>query len=153
MSKRANVVWQQPTVVAPGVGTAESFKAVTVTPDNLSLLLQGAEVALRGTTTSACWIGSFEFPVTGGPSNLSVSVRGFTQQPEGAHTSIFIVIGAVLKSIAFEGARSSDFTETYEATIGSESTQTITIIVMAERPAGAEEVLVSVDTIDIVTGW
>lgn len=145
------VLWQTPSVVAPGVGTAASFKAVTETPDTLSLLLQGAEVGLRGNTTSGCWIGSIEFPVTGGPANLSVSVRGFAQQPEGAHTSIFIVIGAVLKSIAFEGARSADFTEIYEASIGAESTQTITIILLAERPSVTDEVLLSVDAIDIVT--
>lgn len=75
----------------------------------------------------------------------------FTEQAEGAQTTILIVIGAVFKSIAFEGARSGDFTETYDASIGGESKQTITIILLAERPGGAEDdLLLQVDSLDIV---
>jgi hypothetical protein len=146
----AEVLWYTPHVVTPGVGTAANFVAVTVTPNLLSLLLQNAEVALRGSSTSGCWIGSLEFPVSGGPANLSVDIRGFVKQPEGARTSIFVVIGAVSKSIAFDDARSDDFTKTFEATIGGEPVQTITIILLAERPAGSDDLLLVADSIDII---
>lgn len=145
------LLWFPPSVVTPGVGTAANFVAVTATPNLLSLLLQDAEVALRGTTTSGCWIGSLEFPVVGGPANLSVDVRGLADQPAGGKTSIFIVTGAVLKSIAFDNARAGDFTETFTATIGAEPVQTITIILLAERPAGTDDLLLVVDSIDITT--
>lgn len=144
------VLWYTPTVSPPGVGTDANFVPVTATPNLLSLLLQNAEVALRGVATSGCWIGSLEFPVTGGPANLTVDVRGVAEQPDGAKTSIFIVLGAVLKSIAFDGARSGDFTETYAATIGAEPVQTLTIILLAERPPGsATDLIVGVDSIDV----
>ena len=147
----SSLQWSRPTVIKPGVGKKKSFAASTKIPDQLALLLSGAEVALRGGDTSGCWIGSVEFPVTGGPANLSVTVRGFTEQAEGAQTTILIVIGAVFKSIAFEGARSGDFTEAYQASISDASKQTITIILLAERPSGAQDDLVlQVDTLDIV---
>jgi hypothetical protein len=148
---KSEVLWFTPHVVTPGVGTAANFVPVTATPNLLSLLLQGAEVALRGSATSGCWIGSLEFPVTGGPANLSVDIRGFAAQPAGARTSIFVVIGAVLKSIAFDDTRSDNFTETFAATIGSEPVQTITIIMLAERPADTNDLLVVVDSLDIIT--
>ncbi len=141
--------WNTPTVLVPVVGTDANFVAVTATPNVLSLLLQKAELALRGTTTSGSWIGSIEFPVSGGPANLSVDVRGFANQPDGARTSIFIVIGAVLKSNAFDGARDGNFTETYAATIGDEPVQTITIILLAERPSGTDDLLLGIDSLDI----
>lgn len=47
--------------------------------------------------------------------------------------------------------RSGDFTETYEASISGASKQTITIILLAERPGRAEEdLLLQVDSLDIV---
>ena len=56
----------------------------------------------------------------------------------------------MLKSIAFDGARSGDFTETYAATIGAEPVQTLTIILLAERPPGsATYLIVGVDSIDV----
>ena len=147
----SSLQWSRPTVIKPGVGKKKSFSASTTIPDQLVLLLTGAEVALRRGDTSGCWIGSVEFPVKGGPANLSVSVRGFTEQGEGAQTTILIVIGAVFKSIAFEGARSGNFTETYAASISGESKQTITIILLAERPGGAaDDLLLQVDGLDIV---
>jgi hypothetical protein len=150
-TKTPELLWFTPHVVTPGVGTAANFVAVTGTPNILSLLLQGAEVALRGSSTSGCWIGSLEFPVTGGPANLSVDLRGFVKQPAGARTSIFVVIGAVSKSIAFDDAKSDNFTETFAATIGNEPVQTITIIMLAERPAGTDDLLLVVDSLDIIT--
>ena len=147
----SSLQWSRPTVIKPGVGKKKSFAASTKIPDQLVLLLNDGEVALRGGDTSGCWIGSVEFPVKGGPANLSVTVRGFTAQAAGAQTTILIVIGAVFKSIAFEGARSDDFTETYQASISGESKQTITIVLLAERPAGAEnDLLLQVDSLDIV---
>jgi len=147
----SSLQWSRPTVIKPGVGKKKSFAASTKIPDQLVLLLNDAEVALRRGDTSGCWIGSVEFPVKGGPANLSVTVRGFTEQADGAQTTILIVIGAVFKSIAFEGARSGDFTETYDASISGESKQTITIIMLAERPGGAaDDLLLQVDSLDIV---
>ncbi|HJQ40012.1 MAG TPA: hypothetical protein VKB93_22945 [Thermoanaerobaculia bacterium] len=142
--------WLSTRVVTPGVATAATFAQASVT-NTLSLLLQSAEVALRGRNTSGCWIGSIEFPVTGGPAKLSVTARGFHEQPDGAQTSIYVVIGAVLKSFAFDNAQTGDFTETYEATISGEPKQTITIIILAEKPAAAGEVLIGLDSLDIVT--
>jgi hypothetical protein len=85
-------------------------------------------------------------------SFLSVAVRGFVHQSDGDHTSIFIVIGAVWQPIAFEGARDGNFTETYAATIGGEPAQTITIILLAERPGGGgDDLLLVVDALDIST--
>jgi hypothetical protein len=90
--------------------------------------------------------------VTGGPANLSVAVRGFVHQADGEHTSIFIVIGAVLQSITFEGARDGNFTEMYAASIGDEPNQTITIILLAERRGGGgDDLLLVVDALDIST--
>jgi hypothetical protein len=149
---KQQVLWHPPHVVTPGVGTAANFVAVTATPNVLSLLTQNAEVALRGAATSGCWIGSLEFPVAGGPATLSVDVRGFANQAEGAQTSIFIIVGAVLKSIAFDGARSGNFLETFTATISDAPVQTITIVLLAERPAaGQDDLLLLVDALDIVT--
>jgi hypothetical protein len=143
--------WSRPAVIKPGVGKKKSFSASTTIQNQLALLLNDAEVALRRGDTSGCWIGSVEFPVKGGPANLSVTVRGFTEQAEGAQTTILIVIGAVFKSIAFENARSGNFTETYDASISGESKQTITIILLAEHPRGAkDDLLLQVDSLDIV---
>lgn len=146
----SDVNWLSARVVTPGVGTAANF-AHAVVPNTLSLLLQGAEVGLRRRNTTGCWIGSIEFRITGGPAKLSVTARGFAEQPDGAQTSVYIVIGAVLKEFSFEGARSGDFTETYEATISGEPRQTITVIIVAAKPAAAGEVLVGLDSLDIVT--
>ncbi len=146
----SDVNWLSARVVTPGVGTASSFAHAAV-PNALSLLLQGAEVGLRRRNTTGSWIGSIEFRITGGPAKLSVTARGFAQQPAGAQTSIYIVIGAVLKEISFEGARSDDFTETYEASISGEPRQTITIVITAQKPPSAGEVLVGLDSLDIVT--
>jgi hypothetical protein len=147
----SSLQWSRPTAIKPGVGKKKSFAASTTIPDQLALLLTGAEVALRHGDTSGCWIGSVEFAVKGGPANLSVTVRGATEQTDGAQTTILVVIGAVLKSIAFEGARSGDFTETYQASISDSSKQTITIILLAERPEGApDDLLLQVDSLDIV---
>jgi hypothetical protein len=146
------VRWSPPKALKPGVGTRKAFNATTATPNALALLLTAVEVALRGKATSGSWIGSVEFPVTGGPATLSVAARGFAEQPAGAKTSIFIVIGAVLKSIAFDDAHAGNFTETYEATIGDEPHQTITIVVLAERASGGgDDVLVGLETLDITT--
>jgi len=145
----SDLLWFSPSVITPGVGTAANFVAVTATPNLLSLLLQHVEVSLCGSTTSGCWIGSLEFPVAGGPASLSVDARGFAEQGAGAKTSIFIVIGAVLKSIAFDDAHTGNFMETFAATIGSEPVQTITIIILAERPAGSDELLIGLDSLDI----
>lgn len=150
-SQEKNVQWNTPTVLKPGVGDEKSFAATTATKNELALLLTGAEVALRGAATSGSWIGSIEFPVTGGPANLSVVVRGNAEQSAGAHTTILIVIGAVLKSIAFDDEHSGNFTETYAATIGDEPQQTITIILLAERPSGGDDLLLGVDSLDIST--
>lgn len=146
----SDVNWLSTRIVTPGVGTASSFAHAAV-PNTLSLLLQSAEVALRGRSTSGCWIGSIEFPITGGPAKLKVTARGFHEQPDGAQTSIYVVIGAVLKSFAFDNAQKGDFTEIYDATISGESKQTITIVILAEKPAGAGEVLIGLDSLDIVT--
>jgi hypothetical protein len=145
------LLWYPPAVLAPGAGTSANFVAVTATPNVLSILLQNAAVVLRGASTSGCWIGSLEFPVAGGPARLSVDVRGVADQPDGARTSIFIVIGAVLKSIAFDNARTDNFTETFETTIGEEPAQTITIILLAERPASTDDLLLGIDSLDIIT--
>jgi hypothetical protein len=144
------VLWFPPSVVTPSVGTAADFVAVTATPNVLSLLMQHVSLSVRGSATSGCWIGSLDFPVSGGPAKLKVDVRGVAEQPKGAKTSIFIVIGAVLKSIAFDDERSGDFTETFEATIGDEPVQTITIILLAERLAKSDDVLLGVDSLDII---
>lgn len=146
-----DLLWFSPSVIPPGVGTATNFVAVTATPNLLSLLLQNVEVALCGSTTSGCWIGSLEFPVAGGPATLSVDARGFVEQSAGAKTSIFIVIGAVLKSIAFDDAHTGNFTETFTATIGAEPVQTITLILLAERPAGSDDLRIGLDSLDIAT--
>lgn len=152
MSAPNQLVWSAPKVLNPGVGTAANFVAQTATPNALSLLLQNAQVALRNTATSGCWIGSLEFPVTGGPANLSVDVRGFAVQGDGAQTTIFVVIGAVFHSIAFDGARNDgNFNETYKANISGEPNQTISIVLLAERPGGVQnDLLLGVDSIDIV---
>ena len=121
-------------------------------PNVLSLLLQGAAVSLRGAATSGCWIGSLQFPFAGGPADLSVDVRGFTRQGAGAKTSIIIVIGAVLKQIDFDDARDGSVSETYAGTVGDEPVQTITIVLLAERPSGPDDLLLTLDSIDIVRG-
>ncbi len=143
--------WFEPTVVAPGVGTASSFVAVTAVPNLLTLLLQGAEVALRGETTSGCWIGSAEFPVVGGPAKLRVDARGFAAQTRGAKTTILIVIGAVFKAISFDDERDGDFQDSFDATIGGEPRQTITIILLAERTSASRDLLLIIDSLDIVS--
>lgn len=144
-----DLFWHTPKVVKPGVGTAANFVAVTATPNVLSLLLEGAEVALRRAAPSGCWIGSLQFPFVGSASNLSVDVRGSATQGKGAKTTIIVVIGAVLQSIAFDDEHSGDFTKTYSATIGDEPVQTITVILLAERPAGSDDLLLTVDSIDV----
>lgn len=141
--------WYPPTVITPGVGTAKTFVPDTNVEEPFTLLLEDAQVALRGKTTSGCWIGSAEFRVTGGPASLKVDARYSATQGNGAKTTIFIVIGAVFKPISFDDEKDGDFTETYNASIGNEPTQTITIILLAERSATDVDLVVSVNSLDI----
>ena len=44
----------------------------------------------------------------------------------------------------------ADFTETFAATIGAEPVQTITIVLLAERPQGSkDDLILGVDALDI----
>jgi hypothetical protein len=148
--------WSLPRVIAPGVGIETSFAPVTAVPNVLSLLFQGAEVVLDydlrlGELTSGSWIGTVEFPVTGGPAALRIDVRGHLTQPDGARSSITIVVGGHAHIASFTGSwGKQELFQTFTGEIGAEPLQTITAILLAERPRETSEVLLVLDSVDIV---
>jgi|GEM_PF-2491001 len=147
----SKLFWHTPRIRQPHVGTAATFVATTATPNTLSLLLEGAQVAVHGHTLSGTWIGSVEFPITGKAGKLTGQIRGTVNQEGDTISNVILCVGGLTTTIAFDGKVSDDFTKelTIDMVNGS-AVQAITLLLMCQREPGAADCFLAVDSVDLV---
>jgi hypothetical protein len=145
--------WHTPRIRQPHVGTAANFIATTATANTLSLLLEGAQVSLRGGTRSGSWIGSAEFPLTGRTGKLTGQIRGAVQQTKGTISDVILCVGGLTTRIVFDGETSKEFTEELSIDMPDGAVvQTITLVLICERQPKAGDCLLAIDSVDLVRG-
>jgi uncharacterized protein YjbJ (UPF0337 family) len=143
--------WHTPRIRQPHIGTSANVVATTATPNTLSLLLEGAQVALRGKSRSGTWIGSAEFPLTGKTGKLTGQIRGAVEQTKDTTSDVILCVGGLTTRIIFEGETSKEFTEDLSVDmLDGALIQTITLVIICERQPSAGDSLLAVDSIDLV---
>lgn len=140
-------VWLTPRVLTPQTASRED---VIATPNvgALSVLFEGATVALRGRRRSGAWFVVAEFPVSGGPASVRGHVRGDALQGADAQATIVVTIGGTARTIELRGATNGTITEEVSAVVEGPVVP-IAISIVASRQSNDEESLITVDALDL----
>ena len=144
----SDLMWLDPVKRPPATASHDDIVAVTATPNVVSILFNDAMVAVRADAFSGTWIGSAEFPISGGGRRLRAQVRGFVEHDERSRATAILDIGGSLHVLRFDNETGMD---EIELTIGAVDIVTITLVLIAERqPGSTNDALIAVDSIDIV---